>query len=158
MWVRFLIFKIGGKRVGQRIWVWGGMETWDLLRFQIHIFCETQWPRPPLFSPSWLIQWSMGEGSYITLFSPSDVTAFHRIWTEWGERVLCVISFVPNVVILVNQSIELGRCLFFINSTIFHSFEAGNCVSNSSFKWMKNTHKQLSSTRFKTWVKIVTIT
>ena len=22
---------------------------------------------------------SMGEGSYITLFSPSDVTAFHRI-------------------------------------------------------------------------------
>ena len=29
-----------------------------------------------LFSPSWLIQWSMGEGSYITFFSPSDVTAF----------------------------------------------------------------------------------
>ena len=42
-------------------------------------FCETQWPWPPLFLPSWLIQWSMGEGSYITLFSPSDVTAFHRI-------------------------------------------------------------------------------
>ena len=81
-----------------------------------------------------------------------------HIWTEWGERVFCVISFVPNVVILVNQIIELGRCLFFINSTIFHSFEAGNCVSNSSFKWIKNSHKQLSSTRFKTWVKIVTIT
>ena len=39
------------------------------------------WPRPPLFSPSWLIQcqWTMGEGSYITLFSPSDVTVFHRM-------------------------------------------------------------------------------
>ena len=51
------------------------------VKWQIHpfIFCDTQWPRPPLFSPSWLIQWSMGEGSYITLFSPSDVTAFHRI-------------------------------------------------------------------------------
>ena len=65
-------------------------------------FCEIQWPRPPLFSPSLLIQWSMGEGVlynlvfterrhcvsqnevwgrgyYITLFSPSDVTEFHRI-------------------------------------------------------------------------------
>ena len=65
-------------------------------------FCETQWPWPSLFSPSWLIQWSMGEGvlynlvftewrhcvsqnevwgrgCYITLFSPSNVTAFHRI-------------------------------------------------------------------------------
>ena len=66
--------------------------------------CKTQWPRPPLFSLSWLIKWSMGEGSYITLFltewrhcvsqnkvwgrgcyitlfSPSDVTAFHRCIT-----------------------------------------------------------------------------
>ena len=62
------------------------------------LFCETQWPRPPLFSPSWLIQWSMGEGSYITLFSPSDVTAFHRmkygggflynlVFTEWRHCV-----------------------------------------------------------------------
>ena len=42
-------------------------------------FCEIQWPRPPLFSPSLLIQWSIGEGSYITLFSPSDFTAFHRM-------------------------------------------------------------------------------
>ena len=49
-------------------------------------FCETQWPRPPLFSPSWLIQWSMMEGYYITLFSPSDVRAFHRM--KYGEGVL----------------------------------------------------------------------
>ena len=42
-------------------------------------FCEIQWPRPPLFSPSLPIQWSMGEGSYMTLFSPSDVTALHRM-------------------------------------------------------------------------------
>ena len=32
-----------------------------------------------LFSPIWLIQWSMGEGSYITLFSRSYVTEFHRM-------------------------------------------------------------------------------
>ena len=69
---------------------------------EFHQFCKTQWPRPLLFSPSWLIQWSMGEGSYITLglFSPSDVTAFHRIkyggggvigynlvFTEWRHCV-----------------------------------------------------------------------
>ena len=66
-----------------------------------HVFCEIQWPWPPLFSLSRLIQWSMGEGvlynffytewrhrvlqyevwergCYIILFSPTDVTAFHR--------------------------------------------------------------------------------
>ena len=43
------------------------------------VSCETQCPRPPMFSPGWLIQRSMGEGSYIILFSPSDVTAFHGI-------------------------------------------------------------------------------
>ena len=47
--------------------------------------CETQWPRPPLFSPSLLIQLSMRQGSYITLFSPSDVTAFHKMkYGGWG--------------------------------------------------------------------------
>ena len=29
----------------------------------------------------------------------------------------------------------------------FSSFEAGNCVSNSSFKWTKNKRKQFGSTR-----------
>ena len=38
---------------------------------------------------------------------------------------------------LVNPTIQYWRCLCFINNTIFHSFEAGNCVSNSSFKWLK---------------------
>ena len=33
------------------------------LTFEL-VFCETQWPWPLLFSPSWLIQWSMGEGYY----------------------------------------------------------------------------------------------
>ena len=32
------------------------------------IFCETQWPWPLLFSPSWLIQWSTGEGVLHNLF------------------------------------------------------------------------------------------
>ena len=34
-----------------------------------------------------------------------------------------------------------GKCLLVINSDISHSFGAGNCVSNSSSKSMKNTHK-----------------
>ena len=45
----------------------------------VGLFYETQWPWLSLFSPSWLIQWSMGEGSYITLFLLSDVIAFHRM-------------------------------------------------------------------------------
>ena len=48
--------------------------------------CKTQWPRPPLFLPSWLIQWSMRDGSYITFFSPSDVTAFYRM--KYGGGVV----------------------------------------------------------------------
>ena len=47
----------------------------------------------------------------------------------------------------VNQIIQFGVCLFFINNIIFHSFEAWNC--NSGFKWMKNTQKQFSSTSVK---------
>ena len=58
------------------------------------LFYETQWPRP-----NWLIQWSMGEGSYITLFSPIDVNVLHRmkyggggvlynlVFTEWPPCV-----------------------------------------------------------------------
>ena len=76
-------------------------EKWALTMSENYTFFETQWPWPPLFSPSWLIQWSMGEGVLysrvftewrhcvsqnqvwgrgcnITLFSPSDVPAFHR--------------------------------------------------------------------------------
>ena len=56
------------------------------------VFCETQWPRPTLFSPSLLIQWSMGEGSYITLFSPSDVTAFHRMKYGGGGYYITLLS------------------------------------------------------------------
>ena len=55
-------------------------------------FCEIQWPRPPLFRGGFLYnlvftEWlhcvsqneARGRGYYIALFSPSDVTAFHRI-------------------------------------------------------------------------------
>ena len=58
------------------------------------ILCETQWTRPPSFSPGWLIQWSMGEVSYITLFSPSDVTAFHRM--KYGGGVLHNLVFTKG--------------------------------------------------------------
>ena len=59
----------------------------------VGLLCETQWPWRPLFSPSWLIQWSMGEEVYITLFSSSDVTAFHRM-KYWGGGVITLFS--PN--------------------------------------------------------------
>ena len=36
-------------------------------------------------------EWSMGRGSYITLFSPSDVTAFHRM--KYGEGELYNLVF-----------------------------------------------------------------
>ena len=40
---------------------------------------------------------------------------------------------------LVSQYFNIGN-VYFLNKDIFHSFEAGNCVSNSSFKWMKSRH------------------
>ena len=54
-----------------------------------------------LFSPSWLIQWSMGEGSYITLFSPSDVTAFHRM--KYGEGCYNITLFSPSDVTVFHR-------------------------------------------------------
>ena len=42
----------------------------------------------------------------------------------------------------VEQMIQFGTCQFF-RYNIFHLFEAGNCVSNSRFEWMKNTHKYI---------------
>ena len=36
----------------------------------------------------------MGEGSYITLFSPSDVTAFHRM--KYGEGGYYITLFSPS--------------------------------------------------------------
>ena len=88
-------------------------KTWYLQ------FCETQWPWPPLFLPSWLIQWSMGgggwynlvfterrhcvsqnevwgKGTYITLFSPSDVTAFYRIYTDLNSRSTWCLTLSPE--------------------------------------------------------------
>ena len=46
------------------LWCWNNITT-ILIKHTVFArnlskFCETQWPRPPLFSLSWLIQWSMG--------------------------------------------------------------------------------------------------
>ena len=43
---------------------------------------------------------------------------------------------------LVNLIITLWRCIFLHKYKYFSSFKAGNCVSNSSSKWMKNSPKQ----------------
>ena len=76
------------KRLGYKL-------LWEPFPAKIsHRLFETRWPRPPLFSPSWLIQWSMGEGSYITLFSPSDVTAFHRM--KYGGGGSHITLFSPS--------------------------------------------------------------
>ena len=102
-------------------------------RPHIHIFCETQWPRPPLFSPSWLIQWSMGEGSYITLFLPSDVTAFHRmkyggrgvlynlVFTEWRH---CVSQ---NITCFRGWHVIQNRADHFIGADLFNSKIVAHC-------------------------------
>ena len=62
---------------------------------------------------------------------------------------LTVVIYVVVDTPSVNQIIQFRRCLFFIKNIIFHLFEAGNWVTNSSFKWMKNIHKQFSSTMVK---------
>ena len=101
----------------RRAWLyeWLGLK---ICRYYAELsqFCETQWPWPPLFSPSWLIQWSKGEGvlynlvftewghcvsqnkvwgCYIglTLFSPSDVTACHRINFATSFLIHCLFYF-----------------------------------------------------------------
>ena len=47
----------------------------------------------------------MGEGSYITLFSPSDVTAFHRM--KYGGGGYYIILFSPSdVTALIGNPFE----------------------------------------------------
>ena len=108
------------------------------------LFCETQWPRPPLFSPSWLIQWSMGEDSYnnlvftewrhcvsqnevwgrgchITLFSPSDVTAFHRIRSgrpRWLIRIDCGLNVTWRIFLIVVVHIQCSKLFKEIEYTV----------------------------------------
>ena len=60
---------------------------------------------------------------YQTNFKPINLTGIAKIF-----RGRC----------LVNLIITFWECIFFQKYKYFSSFEAGNCVSNSSFKWMKN--------------------
>ena len=48
---------------------------------------------------------------------------------------------------LVYPIITFLRCIFLHEYKYFSSFGAGNCVSNSSFKWMKNSPNQFCSIR-----------
>ena len=75
--------------------------------------CETQWPWPPLFSPSWLIQWRMREGSYITLFSPGDVTAFHRIRFTVKTTAHSLIWAVTEIRFMVKTTAQ--RAIWYAN-------------------------------------------
>ena len=46
---------------------------------------------------------------------------------------------------LVNLILTFWRCIYFYKYNYFSSFGAGNCVSNSSFKWMKKSLKKIGS-------------
>ena len=66
------------------VWRWGSVGARKHTRvFGLIFLLPILWNSMTLTSSSWLIQWSMGEGSYINLFSRSDVTAFHRIHHGW---------------------------------------------------------------------------
>ena len=58
------------------------------------------------------------------------------------KHVLRQLNLIKSVfcTCLVDPILQYWRCLFFINKNVFHfsSFQAGNCLSNSSFKSMKN--------------------
>ena len=135
-------------------------------------FCETQWPRPPLFSPSWLILWNSmtptsfvftelantirygggflynlvftewrhcvsqnevwGRGCYITLFSPSDVTAFHRIQWSMGEDSY-ITFFSPSDVTVFHRMKYGGGVLYNLVFT-----EWRHCVSHNSWGSLGN--------------------
>ena len=85
-----IFFEGINKDIGNSINVGNKLRTFEKIKsYHLEEFCE--WPWPSLFSPSWLIQWSMGKGSYITLFSPSDVTAFQRM--KYGGGVLYDLVF-----------------------------------------------------------------
>ena len=122
-------------------------ECWASVVYDRSIFCETQRPRPPLFSPSWLIQWGMGEGCYITLFSPSDVTAFHR--RSMGEGVLYNLVFTEWRH-CVSQNEVWGRGCYIIlfspsDVTVFHRMKyGGGGVIYSCFH-------RVTSLRFTEW-------
>ena len=77
--------------------------------------------------------------------------------TAHFSKSLCSIFFFPGESPDLYWVLQFGRCLFFTNNIISHLFEVGNCIRNSIFDWMKNTHKQLSITRFKYSLWEVTI-
>ena len=58
------------------------------------------------------------------------------------NRLMCLWWMIAKF----NNSIWFIGFIFH-NWEYFSSFEAGNCVSNSSFKWMKNRKKQFNTTR-----------
>ena len=45
----------------------------------------------------------------------------------------------------LNQKLNLGKCLFFININIFRHLELKIALANSSFKCIKNGTKQFNS-------------
>ena len=62
-----------------------------------------------------------------------------------SSRCIAHISFKCSLLNLV----LLIQYLCSINIDIFSSFEAGNCISSSSFKSMKNRYKHFSDTGVK---------
>ena len=60
------------------------------------IFCETQWPWPPLFSLSWLIQWSIEERIFYNL-----------VFSEWRHYSKMWMSLLGAITMVAT-----GQCFF----------------------------------------------
>ena len=79
-----------------------------------------------------------GRGCYVTLFSPSDVTAFHRIRycmsqnEVWG-RGCYVTLFSPSDVTAFHRI----RCCFQIDSTIVSGCDDSTYISLDEYAWKK---------------------
>ena len=77
-------------------------------------------------------KYSLSENCLILLYC---IVLLYTTSTEFNK--ICKMSLFFCGRSSFRQIMHFWRCLFFINIIIFSSFEAGNCVSNSSFKWWK---------------------
>ena len=101
-----------------------------------------------IVSSSWFIWvlmfWIYGHNKYFNSFSAGIV--FIRQNQEMSDQINWTrIAKIYCGRHLVNIKIAIWRRWFLHKYNYFSSFGAGNCVSNSRFRWMKNKPKQLGS-------------
>ena len=69
-----------------------------------------------------------------------------KIYSNCISVLLHVISlsFLKGI---FSKEMKIAKVIPLYKNDFFNSFEAGNCASNSSFKRMKNTHKQFNKNK-----------